>query len=389
MRTRVLPFLLSLIAALPLAASARHQVRKGTSQVFLVYVGTYTGPKSKGIYAYRFNPASGRAAALGLATDTVNPSFLTISPDQKLLFAVNEVADYGGAKSGAVSSFRIDRKTGKLALLNQVSSRGAGPCFVSVDKTGKFVLVANYDGGSVADFPVLPDGRLGPASAFVQHTGHGANLERQQSPHAHCIRVDRNQRYALAADLGLDHLLVYRFDSTTGSLDPNRPPFAEVKPGSGPRHFTFDPTGKFVYLVNEMASTIYAFSYDGAKGTLRPTQTISTLPKSFHGTSYAAEIAVHPSGKFLYASNRGHDSIAIFAIDPVKHTLKSLGYVPTEGKFPRNFAITPDGAYMFVANQNSNNIVIFRINQRTGMLKATGQSLSVTSPVCVKFVSAE
>ena len=357
--------------------------------MYLVYVGTYTGPKSKGIYAYRFNPATARATELGVAADTVNPSFLAVSPDQKLLFAANEVSDYESAKSGAVSSFRIDHKTGKLTLLNQVSSRGAGPCFLSLDKNGKFVLVANYDGGSIADFPVLAGGRLGPASAFVQHAGHGANPERQQSPHAHCIRVDRNQRHAIAADLGLDQLLVYHFDSKTGSLTPNRPPFAEVKPGSGPRHFTFDSSGRFLYLVNEMASIIYAFSYDDAKGTLRQLQTISTLPKSFHGTSYAAEIAVHPSGKFLYASNRGHDSIAIFAINPAKHTLKSVGYVPAGGKFPRNFAITPDGAYMFVANQNSNNVVIFHINQKTGMLKAAGQSLSVASPVCVKFVAAE
>lgn len=382
-------FLLALITLPPLPASARRQVRKGTSELYLVYVGTYTGPKSQGIYAYRFNRSTKRAAALGLAAETVNPSFLAISPDQKFLFAVNEVADYGGVKSGALSSFRIDHKTGKLTFLNQVSSRGAGPCFVSVDKNGKFALLANYDGGSVADFPVLQDGRLGPASAFVQHTGHGTNPRRQQSPHAHCIRVDHNQRYAIAADLGLDQLLVYRFDSATGSLTPNRPPFAEVKPASGPRHFTFDPSGRFLYLVNEMASTIDAFSYDGDKGTLRPMQTISTLPASFHGTSYAAEIAVHPSGKFLYASNRGHDSIAIFAIDPAGHTLKPVGYVSTLGKFPRNFAITPDGAYMFVANQNSNNVVIFQINQKTGMLKATGQSLPVTSPVCVKFVAAE
>ncbi|HEU5334639.1 MAG TPA: lactonase family protein [Terriglobales bacterium] len=388
MKKRVWGLLLALITSLPLPAAAR-QFRKGTARLYIVYVGTYTGPNSKGIYAYRFNPATGRAAALGLAADAVNPSFLAISPDQKLLFAVNEVADYHGAKSGAVSSFRIDHKSGKLTLLNQVSSRGAGPCFVSVDKNGKFVLVANYDGGSIADFPVLEDGRLGPASAFVQHTGHGANPRRQQSPHAHCIRVDRQERYALAADLGLDQLLIYHFDSRTGSLTPNRPPFAEVKAGSGPRHFTFDPGGRFLYLVNEMASTIDAFSYDGDKGTLRPMQTISTLPASFHGTSYAAEIAVHPSGRFVYASNRGQDSIAVFAVDPATHTLHSVGYVSTRGKFPRNFAITPDGAYMFVANQNSNNVVIFRVNRKTGMLTAAGQSLSVGSPVCVKFVAAE
>jgi len=254
---------------------------------------------------------------------------------------------------------------------------------------GHFVLVANYDGGSVAALPVLQDGRLGNASAFVQHAGHSVNPQRQEGPHAHCIETDRSDRHAIAADLGLDRLLVYHFGSKTGALTPNQPPFAEVKPGSGPRHFAFDPTGRFLYLVDEMGSTIYAFSYDSNKGVLRPLQSISSLPKSFKGENYAAEIAVHPSGKFLYASNRGHDSIAVFAIDPARHTLTPLEDVPTQGKFPRSFGITPDGTYMFVANQKSDNVVIFRIDQKSGRLTPTGQSLAVTSPVCVKFVSAE
>jgi 6-phosphogluconolactonase len=327
--------------------------------------------------------------ALGLAAETLNPSFLAVSPDQKFLFAVNEVSDYGGAKSGAVSMFAIDRKTGHLALLNQVASHGPGPCYVSLDKTGHFVLVANYDGGSVAVFPVLRNGRLGQSSAFVQHAGHSINPQRQEGPHAHCIEVDGGNNHAIAADLGLDRLLVYRFDSSTGALTPNQPPFVQVQPGSGPRHIAFDPTGRFLYVVDEMGSTIYVFSYKPERGMLRPLQTISTLPKSFTGENYAAEIAVHPSGKVLYASNRGQDTIAVFFIDPTRHTLKAVEYVSTRGKFPRNFAITPGGKYMFVANQNSDDVVVFRIDPASGHLTATGQTLQVSSPVCVTFVSAE
>lgn len=386
---RPLVFLLTLLFCLTAVASPLRPAQKAAAKTYWVYLGTYTGPTSKGIYRYHFDASTGRAAAPGLAAETTNPSFLAVSPNQRFLFAVNEVADYDGEKSGAVSAFAIDHKTGNLTLINQISSRGPGPCYLSLDKTGHFVLVANYDEGSVAAFPVLQDGRLGQASAFVQHAGHSVNPQRQEGPHAHCIETDRSNRHAIAADLGLDRLLVYHFDSKTGALTPNQPPFAKVKPGSGPRHFAFDPSGRFLYLVDEMGSTIYAFSYDFNQGALRPLQSISSLPKSFKGENYAAEIAVHPSGKFLYASNRGHDSIAVFAIDPAKHTLTPREDVPTEGKFPRSFGITPDGAYMFVANQKSDNVVIFRIDQRSGRLTPTGQSLAVTSPVCVIFMSAE
>lgn len=386
---RLFALLVLLLVCLPAMASGRNRARSAAPKSYLIYVGTYTGPKSKGIYSFRFDVTTGRAAPLGLAAQTTNPSFLAISPDQKFLFAVTEVAEYRGARSGAVSSFAIDHNTGRLTFLNQVPSGGPGPCYVSLDKAGHFVLVANYDGGSVAVFPVLQNGRLGRASAFVQHAGHSVNPERQEGPHAHCIEVDRNDRYAVAADLGLDRLLVHRFNSHTGALAPNRPPFAEVKPGSGPRHTVFDPTGRFLYLVDEMASTVYAFSYDPQKGKLGPLQTISSLPKSFHGENDAAEIAVHPSGKFLYVSNRGDDSIAVFAIDPGTHTLKPVEYVSTQGKSPRSFGITPDGAYMLAANQKSDSVIIFRIDRNTGRLTPTGQSLAVTSPVCVKFLAPE
>jgi 6-phosphogluconolactonase len=276
-----------------------------------------------------------------------------------------------------------------LTLLNEVPSRGSDPCYVIVDKTGKFVLVANYTGGNVAVFPILEGGGLGEASAFVQHTGHGTNPQRQEGPHAHYINLSSDNRFAVAADLGLDEILIYRFDPTKGTLTANDPKFVSVNAGAGPRHFGFSPSGNFAYVINEMQSTVTAFSYDADRGQLHSLQTISTLPKDFAGANDDAEIQVHPSGKFLYASNRGHDSIAVFAIDESKGTLTALEYVSTQGKEPRNFEIDPTGSRLFVANQKSDNIVIFRIDPKTGRLAHTGDVLHVPSPVCVKFVAAE
>jgi len=375
--------LLWLTSAAQAAESAR---AKGE---FFVYMGTYTGPKSKGIYAYRFDAATGRLTSLGSVAETVNPSFLAVDPSRRFLYAVNEISNYEGRKSGAVSAFALDRKTGKLTFLNQVSSRGAGPCHVALDKTGKYVLVANYEGGSVAVFPVLSDGRLGEASAFVQHQGHGVNPARQEGPHAHSVALSPDNRFALAADLGLDELLVYRFDPTQGSLAANQPPFGKVAPGAGPRHFGFSPNGRFVYVISEMASTVTVFSYDPARGALGELQAVSTLPKDFRGESDSAEVQVHPSGKFLYGSNRGHDSIAVFAIDARKGTLAPAEHVLTRGKTPRSFGIDPTGSYLFAANQDSDNVVVFRIDSKTGHLTPTGQVLEVPSPVCVTFVAID
>jgi len=379
-------FVLILLALLIPFASADSSRAKGS---YLIYVGTYTGPESKGVYALRFDPASGKSTSLGLAAETINPSFLVIDPGQRYLYAVNEVGDFKGEKSGGVSAFAIDRKTGKLTLVNEVSSHGAGPCHVALDKTGKYVLVANYDGGSVAVFPVLPDGRLGDASAVVQHSGHGPNAERQEAPHAHEIQLTPDNRFAIAADLGLDELLSYRFDTAKGMLAANVPPFAQVEPGAGPRHFTFHPNGKFVYTLNEMGGSITSFGYDAGTGTLRKLQSISSLPKSFNGHNDSAEIVADPKGNFLYASNRGPDDIAVFAIDRGKGTLELVEHVPTKGKAPRNFAIDPSGKFLFVANQESNNIVIFRIDPKSGKLADTGQVLSVPSPVCIVFMTAD
>jgi 6-phosphogluconolactonase len=354
---------------------------------YLIYVGTYTedGSASKGIYAYRFDRSTGAIASLGLAAQTINPSFLAVHPNHRFLYAVNEVKNYAGQNSGGVSAFAIDRATGKLTLLNEVASKGADPCYITVDKTGKYVLVANYSGGSVAVFPVLDDGRLGEASGFVQHTGHGSNPERQAGPHAHSIDLSPDNRFAIVDDLGLDETLVYKFDSAKGSLATD-PMVAKADPGAGPRHFAFQPNGKFAYVIDEMESAVEAFLYDASSGALRPLRTISTLPKSFSGRNTAAEIQVHPSGKFLYASNRGHDSIAVFAIDASEGTLTPVEYVSTKGKSPRHFEIAPGGSLLFAANEISDNLVIFRINPRSGRLTATGKVLELAQPVCVKFV---
>jgi 6-phosphogluconolactonase len=358
---------------------------------YFVYVGTYTeeGSKSKGIYAYRFDAATSELSPIGLVAETINPSFLAVHPNHRFLYAVNEVAHYKGQSSGAVSAFAIDRANGKLTLLNEVPSRGADPCYITVDKSGKYVLVANYTGGSVATFPVLKDGRLGEASAFVQHSGHGTNPERQEGPHAHSIDLSPDNRFALVDDLGLDELLVYHFDSAKGSLTPNEPRFAKLDDAAGPRHLAFHPNGKFAYLISEMEATVTGFAYDPKIGVLHSLQTVSTLPKDFAGPKEDAEVEIHPSGKFLYASNRGHDSIAVFAIDQSKGTLTPVDYVPTRGKTPRSFEIDPTGSLLFAANEKSNNIVIFRIDAQTGRLTPSGKVLEVSEPVCVKFVAID
>ncbi len=379
----------ALFASLPSTPRTQGAEKAAAKAEYLVYIGTYTGQKSEGIYAYRFDAATGQLTSLGLVSETANPSFLAVHPSRRFLYAVNEISDYKGGNSGAVSAFMIDHRTRKLRFLNQVSSRGGDPCYVEVDKTGRYVLVANYSGGSVAVFPVLQDGRLDEASAFVQHAGSSVNPERQQGPHAHSINLSPDNRYAIAADLGLDQLLTYSFDSSKGALAPNHPAFTKVTPGAGPRHFAFHPSGRSAYVITEMQSTVFAFSYDAASGVLRELQTISTLPRDFAGDNSGAEIQVHPTGKFLYGSNRGHNGIAVFVIDAGKGTLTPVEHVPTQGKTPRNFEIDPTGSYLFAANQDSDNIVVFRIDLKTGRLTPTGQVLEVPSPVCVKFVAVE
>lgn len=350
-----------------------------------VYIGTYTGAKSKGIYLGELDLASGALTIKGLAGEAVNPSFVAIHPNQKFLYAVGEVDNFDKKKTGGVSAFAIDPKTGNLTLLNQQSSGGAGPCHLVVDKAGKNVLVANYSGGSVASLPIGDDGKLKEPASVIQHKGSSVNADRQKQPHAHSINLDAANKFAIAADLGLDKLLVYQFDPAKGTLTPHEPPSAPVAPGAGPRHFTFSPDGKFGYVINEMGNTVTAFSYDPAKGTFKEIQAIPTLPKDFTGKSYTAEVVAHPSGKFLYGSNRGHDSIAIFAVDPDSGKLTAAGHEPTKGKTPRNFAIDPTGTYLLAENQGSGTIVVFRIDAKTGALKQVGDPVSVPGPVCVRF----
>ncbi len=359
------------------------------SRAYWVYVGTYTNAKSQGIYLSRFDAASGRLTAPELVAETTNPSFLAIDPGHHFLYAVTEGSKYQGQNAGAVSAFAMDRKTGKLTFLNQVTSRGAGPCHLSLDKTGKYVLVANYGGGSVAVLPVFGDGRLSEASAFVQHQGHSANPERQEGPHAHSIGTSLDNRFVLTADLGLDEVLVYRFGTAKGTLMPNAPPFGKVPAGAGPRHFAFSPNGRFVYVINEMGSSVTAFSYTAAQGLLKELQTVSTLPADFKGKSTCAEIAVHPSGKFVYGSNRGHDSIAVFAADLRTGMLTPVEIVSTRGKEPRNFALDPTGSFLIAANQNSDTLVVFRVGPQSGKLTPTGQVVNCPTPVCITFVPIE
>jgi 6-phosphogluconolactonase len=357
---------------------------------YIAYVGTYTAKTtSKGIYAYRFDPEKGQLTSIGIAAESPDPSFLAVHPNGRFLYAVNEVGNFNGGTGGALTAFAIDAKTGVLKFLNQVPTRGAGPCHLSLDKDGTFVLVANYDGGSIASFPVHDDGSLGTASGFVQHSGSGPNKERQEGPHAHWIGTSPDDRFALAVDLGLDQVIVYGFDTSTGIFKPMLSGFAKVKPGAGSRHLSFHPNGKFAYVLSEMESSVTVFSYKAKNGAFTSLQTISALPKDYSGPKEAAEIAVHPSGNFLYTSNRGHDSIAIFAIDEKKGTLKPLAQVLTGGKTPRHFAIDPTGAYLLAENQESNNIVVFHIDPATGSLTPTGQTIEVPSPVCITFVAAQ
>lgn len=353
-----------------------------------VFLGTSTGPKSKGIYRCTMDLTTGRLGEPELAAEVANPSFLAIHPSRRFLYAVGEMEQFGGKKGGAVSAFRLDPKTGKLALLNQASSGGAGPCHLVVDRAGKHVLVANYGGGSAAVLAVGEDGKLGQQTEFVQHQGSSVDKSRQEGPHAHSINLDAANRFAFVADLGLDRVMVYRYNADKGTLIPSEHGPANVVPCSGPRHFAFHPDGKHAYVINEMALTITAFSYDPENGVLKAVQTVSTLPegtpkdKSFS----TAEVQVHPSGRFVYGSNRGHNSIAIFSVKPKTGELTPAGHQAENIKTPRNFGIDPTGSFLLVANQDGDSLNVYRIHPKTGALEPTGQTVKVPMPVCVKFV---
>ena len=359
----------------------------------LVYVGTYTGSKSKstGIYAFRMLTDGGPAAnvsltPLGVAAETSNPSFLEIDSARGLVFAVNEDNQVDGKPAGAVSAFSVDRGTGRLTLLNRQPSMGRSPCHLILDRTGRYVMVANYGSGTVAVLPVAADGRLGEPTSVVQHTGSSVNPQRQQGPHAHCMTVDPANRFVFACDLGLDKVLSYRFDAQKGTLTPNDPPFATLAPGAGPRHMAFRPDGRFAYVLNEMLSTMTVFRYDASAGRLTELQTLSTLPPDFTGQNSGAEVAAHPSGKFLYSSNRGHNSVALFAIDEKAGTLTFVEAQNTGGRTPRHFGIDPSGAHILIANQGSDTIVASRIDPATGRFKAPEVVASAPTPVFAGFL---
>lgn len=352
-------------------------------QKFLVFVGTYTDKTdSKGIYAYEFDAETGKLSPKGLAAETPNPSWLISHPNGKWLYAANE-----SGKQSTISAFSVDGKSAKLTLLNQLSAQGEDPCYLSFDKSGKYLFVANYTSGNVVTFPILPDGKLGAPTSVIKDAGTlGPNKERQDGPHAHWVQVSPDNRFLFVADLGLDAILSYRFNASKGTLFPNDPPFAKLASGAGPRHAVFSFNERFVFVVSELNSTVTTFSYDRRKGSLTEPQTISTLPKNFPGRNDAAEIALQPSGHGLYASNRGHDSIAVFRVADLTGTLSSVTIFPTGGKEPRHFAVDPTGWFVLAENQNSNSIVVFRVNVPTGDLTQVFSLDGVPSPVCLVFL---
>ncbi|MCB1063162.1 MAG: lactonase family protein [Verrucomicrobiae bacterium] len=354
----------------------------------LVYFGTYTKGKSKseGIYVSRLNPKTGELSAPELAGKVTNPSFVAIHPNHRFLYSVSEVATEGGKPGGAVTAFSIDQTTGKLTELNAESSGGAGPCHLSVDPSGKVVIVANYGGGSCASLAVAEDGSLKPASSFIQHEGSSINPRRQKEPHAHSANTSPDGRFAFVADLGIDKIKTYSLDAEAATLTPHGE--TQITPGSGPRHFAFHPSGKFAWVINELSLSVTGFRYDSEKGTLTEIQSISTIPdadRNREGLS-TAEIQAHPSGKFVFGSNRGHDTITVYQVDEATGQLTFVEVEPIRGETPRNFGIDPSGRFLLAAGQASNTISVFAIDPKTGELTDTGHGISVDAPVCARFL---
>jgi 6-phosphogluconolactonase len=357
---------------------------------YWVYVGTanYNGAASRKLYVGRFDTRTGELELAGVAAETENSGFLAVHPNQRYLYATNEVGDLYGGKVGGVSAFRREPATGKVELLNQVPSFGANPAYVTVSRNGRFALVASYYGGTVS-LPIRDDGSLGPPASEVQGTGSGVNRERQESSHPHSVMLSPDNRFAVIADLGLDKIFVYRFDQDTGSLTVNSPAFVRAPPGSGPRHLAFSPSGRLAYVVNELNSTISTYSFDAQQGVLHLLQTSSTLPPGFRGKNTGAEVQAGPSGRFVYVSNRGHDSIGVFEVNPEKGTLKAIQDVSCQGRTPRNFVFDPSGKFLLVGNQDSDQIVVFKVDEATGRLAPTGTRVTVVAPVCIAFMAGE
>lgn len=358
----------------------------------LMYVGTYTRRQgspnqSEGIYVFRYDPATGACTQVSTAA-AVNPSFLAIDPSGHYLYSVSELSGKTeGEPGGAINAYRLDRKTGELTYINQSSTGGDGPCHLVVDATGRHVLASNYAGGSICVLPIQDGGSVGEAVSVIQHEGSSVNPQRQNEPHPHSINVSPSNRYAYVPDLGTDKVMIYEFDSSTGQLKASHDqPWARTKSGAGPRHLAFHPSQKFLYVIDELDSTVTAFNWDSQRGTLKEIHTVPTLPSDFKGRSHCADIHVHPNGKFVYGSNRGHDSIVVYSIEERTGQLTTVEHVSTQGEIPRNFAIDPAGRHLLAANQNTNDIFVYEIDSRTGKLKPIGDRIEVPSPVCIKFL---
>ena len=377
---------LAVASALLLPAAARAADREPPAKTYWVYVGTYTGKDSdsKGIYCFDLDAATGKLSNKALAAESPSPSYLAVHPNGRFLYSVNEVPN---EKVGAVSAFALDPKTGDLTFLNKESSMGAAPCHLIVDKKGTHVLAANYASGNAIVLPIDEKGRLGEHTDFVQHMGKGADPGRQEGPHAHCVRLDEANRFAFVCDLGLDKVLIYKYDAEKGKISPNDPPAADLPPGAGPRHLAFAPDYKYAYVVNELGSSITGFRYDADHGGLTLIETLSTLPQGADAKGNScAEVVVHPSGKFVFATNRGHDSVATFAIDAATGKMTYAGEQHEGIKVPRGFNVDPAGKSAVVANQDGDSILVFAIDAKTGELKPTGATAEVGKPVDVRIV---
>ncbi len=366
----------SLLAAAAWAALA---LLPAAAADLTVYFGTHTAGPGKGFSVSHFNTVTGALSKPEFQLETPAPAYFVIAPGGRRLYSCNS--------TGFVSAYSIDPATAQLKLINQKPSGGGDPSYVSLDRTGHYVFLANYEGGSIAVWALESDGSLGERTAFVQHTGSSVNPQRQSHAYAHSIRVDPTNRFVLSADLGLDKLFVYKFNVKDGSLTANDPPFAKAAPGSGPRHVVFHPNGRWVYLITEMGNTIMLFNWDTQRGALSEVQTVGTLPKDFQGASTCAEVQVHPSGKFVYASNRGRDSIAVFSVDAKTGRLTPIQDIPSGGQTPRNFDMDPTAHWLLVTNHGSNTAMVFGIDQQTGKLTPAGQPVDVPYPFCPRFLA--
>jgi 6-phosphogluconolactonase len=350
----------------------------------LVFVTAFAPGERGGIHAFEFRTADGRLKPLRRTAGAENPFFLALSPDRKYLYSTH-AKQFGGKENEQVAAYEVVGRTGELRLLNRRSAEGTATCYVDVDKTGKAVLLANYSSGSVAALPIKPDGSLGEPASFLRHRGSSVNPHRQKEPHAHCIVVSPDNRYAFAADLGTDHIFCYKLDPAAAKLTPNSPPFARSPAGAGPRHLAFHPNGKRVYAINELLNSVSVFDYDAGPGTLSAKQTISTLPDGFKGASYCADVKVTPDGRYLYGTNRGHDSIAAYKVGE-DGRLSRIALEPSRGKGPQNLAITPDGRWLLCANMPGNNVAVFRIDPKTGRLTSAGEPVEQPSPSCIMLL---